>query len=137
MSNIAACNTIEELRETIATPLHGYWYNHTCFGGTETCGNGKIKQRHCDIIIINAIVPTLYVYGKQRSNPALCEKAEDYLHDLKREENSITRRWEENGVTVSCAADSQALIQLNKRYCSANNCINCKFAYHYIKSRLN
>ena len=137
MSSISACDTLSELYDMIDVPLHGYWYNHTCFGGTETCGNGKIKQRHCDIIIINAIVPTLYVYGKQRSNPALCEKAEDYLHDLKREENSITRRWEENGVTVSCAADSQALIQLNKRYCSANNCINCKFAYHYIKSRLN
>ena len=137
ISGISACNTLSELYEMLDVPLHGYWYNHTCFGGTETCGNGRIKQRHCDIIIINAIVPILYVYGKQRSNPALCEKAEDYLHDLKREENSITRRWEENGVTVSCAADSQALIQLNKRYCSANNCINCKFAYHYIKSRLN
>ena len=136
ISNISACHTLTDLNKIIDVPLHGYWYNHTCFGGTETCGNGRIKQRQSDVIIINAIVPMLYVYGKHRSNQELCEKAEDYLHELKKEENSITRRWEENGVAISCAADSQALIQLNKRYCSTNNCINCKFAYHYIKQQI-
>lgn len=136
ISNISACNTLTELNNLFDVPLHGYWSNHTCFGGTETCGNGRIRQKQCDIVIINAIVPILYVYGKYRSNQILCEKAEDYLHELSREENGIIRRWEENGVAVSCAADSQALIQLNKRYCSANNCINCKFAYYYIKKRL-
>ena len=136
ISNITACNTLTDLYGLLDVPLHGYWYNHTCFGGTETCGNGRLKQRQSDVIIINAIVPILYVYGKYRSNRMLCEKAEDYLHELNREDNGIIRRWEENGVAVSCAADSQALIQLNKRYCSANNCINCKFAYYYIKKRL-
>lgn len=136
ISNISACNTLTDLSKIIDTPLHGYWYNHTCFGGTETCGNGRIKQKQSDVIIINAIVPILYVYGKHRSNQQLCEKAEDYLHELKREENSIIKRWEESGITVNCAADSQALLQLNKRYCATNNCINCKFAYHYIKTRL-
>ena len=136
ISNISACNTLHELRLLIDTPLNGYWYNHTCFGGTETYGNGRMRERQIDVIIINAIIPTLYVYGKHRKDYTLCEKAEDYLHGLKREENSITRRWEERGVCVSCAADSQALIQLERRYCSVNNCINCKFAYHYIKYRL-
>ena len=136
LSNISACNTLTDINRLIDVPLHGYWYNHTCFGGTETCGNGRIKQRQSDIIIINAIIPILYVYGKHRSNRVLCEKAEDYLHELNREDNGIIRRWEENGVAVNCAADSQALIQLNKRYCSTNNCINCKFAYYYIKKRL-
>ena len=136
LSKILACNTLTELNGLMDVPLHGYWYNHACFGGTETCGNGKMKQRQSDVIIINAIVPMLYVYGKHRSNHRFCEKAEDFLHELKREENSIVRRWEETGLSVNCAADSQALIQLNKRYCSMNNCINCKFAYHYIKSRL-
>lgn len=136
MSNISECDTIEELRETIATPLHGYWYNHTCFGGTETCGNSKMKERQTDVIIINAIAPVLYVYGKHRKEYALCGKAEEFLHSLKCEENSIVRRWKEQGVRAECAADSQALLHLNKSYCSNKKCIGCQFAYIYIKSVL-
>lgn len=136
MSNIAACDTIDELRKTIATPLHGYWYNHTCFGGTETTGNSNMKERQTDVIIINAIAPVLYVYGKHRKDYTLCGKAEEYLHNLKCEENSIVRRWREQGIKVDCAADSQALLQLNKSYCSNNKCLQCQFAYVYMKSVL-
>lgn len=136
MSNIAECDTIEELRKIIETPLHGYWYNHTCFGGTETCGNGKMKERQTDVIIINAIAPVLYVYGKHRKEYALCGKAEEYLHTLKCEENGIVRRWREQGIKVDCAADSQALLHLNKSYCSNKKCRECQFAYIYIKSVL-
>lgn len=136
MSNIAECNTIEELRKVIETPLHGYWYNHTCFGGTENYGNGKMKERQIDVIIINAIAPVLYVYGKHRKEYALCGKAEEFLHTLKCEENSIVKRWREQGITVECAADSQALLHLNKSYCSNKKCLECQFAYIYIKSVL-
>ena len=136
MTNIAECNTIEELRKLIATPLHGYWYNHTCFGGTETCGNSKMKEHQIDVIIINAIAPVLYVYGKHRKEYALCGKAEEYLHNLKCEENSIVRRWREQGIMVDCAADSQALLHLHKSYCSNKKCLQCQFAYVYIKSVL-
>ena len=65
-----------------------------------------------------------------------CSKAEDILHQMKSEENHVVRFWREKGVCVECAADSQALIQLNKSYCQKHNCIECKFAYHYIKSRM-
>ena len=136
MSNIAECDTIEELRETIAAPLHGYWYNHTCFGGTETFGNSKMKDRQTDVIIINAIAPVLYVYGKHRKEYALCGKAEEFLHTLKSEENGIVRRWREQGINAECAADSQALLHLNKTYCSKKKCLECQFAYIYIKSVL-
>ena len=136
MSSIANCDTIEELREIIATPLRGYWYNHTCFGGTETCGNYKMKERQTDVIIINAIAPLLYVYGKHRKEYTLCGKAEEYLHTLKCEENSIVRRWKEQGIKAECAADSQALLHLNKSYCSNRKCLECQFANIYIKSIL-
>ena len=74
ISAITACNTIDELRSLLDVPLQGYWSNHTCFGGTETCGNPVIKQRQADVIIINTIVPLLYVYGKHRKDAVLCEK---------------------------------------------------------------
>lgn len=136
ISNITACNTTAELNSLLDTALNGYWYNHTCFGGTETSGNGAMKARHCDIIIINAIVPILFIYGKRHNDLALCNKAEDFLHFLKSEENSIVRRWKEQGIEINCAADSQAFLHLNRKYCSKCYCEECHFAYHYIKKRI-
>lgn len=136
LSAISSCYTLEEMYELIDIPLHGYWYNHTCFGGTETCGNGKMRQRQMDVVIINAIAPILYVYGKHRKEYSLCGKAEDLLHSLKSEENSIVRRWRERGVRAVCAGDSQALLYLNRAYCSNKKCLECQFAYVYIRSVL-
>lgn len=136
ISNITACNTTAELNSLLDTALNGYWYNHTCFGGTETSGNGAMKTRHCDIIIINAVVPILFMYGKRHNDLALCNKAEDFLHFLKSEENSIVRRWKEQGIEINCAADSQAFLHLNRKYCSKCYCEECHFAYHYIKKRI-
>lgn len=136
-SAITNCYTTEELYRIIDTPLHGYWYNHTCFGGTETSGNGRMKQRQVDVIIINAIAPLLYVYGKHRKECSLCSRAEELMYTLKSEENSIVRRWREHGVEPACAGDSQALIHLNNSYCSKMKCLECQFAYIYIRSIIN
>lgn len=136
ISGITETHTPTELYRLLNTPLQGYWQNHTCFGGTETCGNGAMRQKQIDVIIINSVVPLLYIYGRHRREEALCSRAEDLLHQIESEENSIIKRWREQGVIVDCAADSQALLQLNRRYCRMNNCTECHFGYHYIKERL-
>ena len=136
ISAIMACDTASEYCNIIDTTPTGYGHNHTCLGGTETTGNGGMKQRQLDVIIINAVVPTLYIYGKHRNNSAICSKAEDLLYHIKAEENSIVKKWKEKGVTVECAADSQAIIQLEKMYCRTCNCTKCRIAYHYIKDCL-
>ena len=78
----------------------------------------------------------LYSYGKHRYDYAICNKAEDLLHETRSEENSITRKWEQQGVHPTCAADSQALIQLNNAYCNKNRCCYCRFAQYYFKEQI-
>lgn len=136
ISSITTAYTLTDIYRLFSHSLGGYWQNHTCFGGTETCGNGCMRQKQVDVIIINSIVPMLFIYGRHRKDERLCERAEELLHQIDSEENSITKRWKEQGLEVKCAADSQALLQLHRNYCRTNNCINCHFAFHYIKSRL-
>lgn len=135
-SSIAACETITGYYKLFDTTLQGYWSNHACFGGTETVGCGGMKQRQMDIIIINAVIPILYIYGKRRNDSRLCGKAEELLYQLKSEENSIVRKWKDKGITVECAADSQAILQLDRKYCRLHNCTRCRFAYYYLKERI-
>lgn len=136
MSGITSANTLNEIYRLFSHTLNGYWQNHTCFGGTETSGNGCMKQRQVDVIIINSVAPMLYIYGKHRKEEKLCEMAENLLHWIEPEENSIIKRWREQGVKAECAADSQALLHLSRSYCRAKECIRCPFAYHYIKERI-
>ena len=136
MSGITAAGTLNEIYKLFSHALDGYWQNHTCFGGTETSGNGCMKQRQVDVIIINSVAPMLYIYGKHRKEEKLCGMAENLLHQIEPEENSIIKRWREEGVKAECAADSQALLHLSRSYCRTKECIRCPFAYHYIKERI-
>ena len=136
ISSITSANTLTDIYRLFSHSLDGYWQNHTCFGGTETTGNGCMRQKQVDVIIINSIVPMLYIYGKRRKEERFCGMAEDLLHQIEPEENSIIKRWREQGIKAACAADTQALLQLSRSYCKEKNCIGCPFAFHYIKKRL-
>lgn len=136
ISGITAAETLTEVYRLFSHQLSGYWQNHTCFGGTETSGNGCLRQRQVDVIIINSIVPMLHIYGKHRKEERLCERALELLYRIEAEENSIIRKWREQGIRAHSAADSQALLQLERCYCRTRSCTDCIFAYHYIKSRI-
>ncbi len=137
ISGIAECDTLDELKRLLQTPLTGYWSNRSHFGGTTATGKPEtISTKHLHLLIINTIVPILYSYGKHRKDNTLCSKAEDHLHLLPPEDNGIIRTWEKMGLHASCAADSQALIQLKKEYCNKKRCLDCQFAYRHLKSIL-
>lgn len=135
LSTIASCNTIKEIEEKLQVIPQGYWWNHLQFGGTSTTGCGPLRKSQINTLIINTIVPILYAYGKHRNDTTLCNKAEDILYNIPGEQNSITRKWAQT-ITTDCAADSQALIQLQKAYCNKNACNKCPFAFSYLKKRI-
>lgn len=137
LSSIAECDTLDELKRLLQTPLTGYWSNRTHFGGTTATGKPEtISTKHLHLLIINTIAPILYSYGKHRKDNTLCNKAEDHLHLLPPEDNGIIRNWAKMGIHANCAADSQALIQLKKEYCNKKRCLDCQFAYRHLKSIL-
>lgn len=136
MSAIATCNTTEELRTLLQIQPQGYWHTHLQFGGTETPGAPPLRSSQLDLLIINTVIPIMYTFGKHRHDEELCSKAEDFMHTLHSEDNSIIRRWVQRGIEVECAADSQALIQLQKSYCDRHNCSECHIAYEYIRNAM-
>lgn len=137
ISSIAACSTIEELKSIMQTPIEGYWANHNQFGGTTIAEKATMLSiKHLNLLTINTIVPMLYSYGKHRHEEGLCNRAEDLLYTLPPEENSIVRAWREMGIEATCAADTQALIQLKKEHCRKRKCLDCMFAYRLLKEAM-
>ena len=88
-----------------------------------------------NISAINTVIPFLYAYGLHKADDVLCDRATRFLESLKAENNHVTRLWDGAGLPVSTAADSQALLQLQKEYCDKKDCLRCRFGYEYLKHR--
>lgn len=85
-----------------------------------------------NLLLINAAAPILFAYGQAHEREDLTERAFAILESAPAEQNYITRSWKLAGLNVKHAADSQALIQLRKRYCDRRDCLRCRFGAEYI-----
>lgn len=134
-SRVMEARTADELRELLAVGTSPYWEEHFTFGRTSVRRSKRMGRGALDLVIINTIVPFLYAYGQHRQEESLCERATMLLETLKAEDNYITRMWSGAGLPVSTAADSQALVQLQKEYCDRKDCLRCRFGYEFLKRK--
>lgn len=135
LSQITACTTLKEAREALATSVTSYWKTHYNFGVESRQNEKHTSGLSLNLLLINAVIPTLFAYGKHKNDDQLCERAFDFLEQLKAENNHIVRTWQRIGLNVETAADSQALIQLKKEYCDRKDCLRCRFGYEYLKKK--
>jgi hypothetical protein len=124
-----------QLKELMNSHVTPYWETHYTFGST-SCRNEKhISPQSQNLLIINTAIPMLFAYGRHQSKEYLCDRAFDFLEQLKAENNYIIRMWQQCGLPVQSAGDSQALIQLKKEYCDKKECLRCRFGYEYLKKK--
>jgi hypothetical protein len=79
-------------------------------------------------VLINSVVPVLFVYGQMLSNESISQKALNILHQLPSESNQIITNWSQYGIHSRTAFDSQALIELKQNNCDLKLCLNCKIS---------
>lgn len=140
LSIMADCETLDDARRMLSTETTPYWHNHYTFG-QETADSTKgatdnakrLSKASKDLLIINTVVPMLYAYGRHTASEKLCHRAFAFLEELKAENNTIVRMWQQCGLSVENAGDSQALIQLKRQYCDRKDCLRCRFGYEFLK----
>jgi hypothetical protein len=84
-------------------------------------------------LIINVVIPFLFVYGEKQNKEYLKNKALEFLEQLPTEVNSIIEKWEKLGVSSRSAFESQALLQLKNKYCDQKKCLNCQIGVKLVK----
>ena len=134
-SRLLEAKTLAEVRILLSTRTSVYWENHYIFGRTSPQREKLLGEQSKDLIIINTVVPFLYTYGLHKADEGMCERAGRFLEKLKAENNHIIRSWSDAGLPVASAADSQALIQLQKEYCDKRKCLYCRFGYEYLRKK--
>lgn len=132
-SRIMEADTLEAVRKLLTVTTSPYWEEHFNFRKVSSSREKQVGKNAQNLIIINTVIPFLYAYGLHKADELLCERATGFLESLKAEDNHIIRHWSGAGLPVSTAADSQALLQLQKEYCDKKDCLRCRFGFEYLR----
>ena len=135
LSQLIECETLDELKNVLKSQVTPYWETHYTFGSTSPKNEKHLSYGSINLLMINTAIPMLFAYGRHTSKEVLCDKAFDFLEQLKAENNHIIRMWQQVGLPVKTAGDSQALIQLKKEYCDKKDCLRCRFGYEYLRRK--
>lgn len=115
----------EILRMKLAVLQSAYWQDHYQFGKASKALIPGLGKDSIENILINTVVPLLVAYGKAKDEQDYVDRAVAILQHLPTENNVITRHWQQVGIRVKSAFDSQALIELFNNFCSQKQCIAC------------
>lgn len=111
-----------------------YWDKHYLFDKTsENKKKKKLGKSRINILLINVVVPILFLYGKMRGEDKYIDKSLSLLEELPSEKNQIIKTWNDIGIESSSAFDSQALIHLKTRFCAKQRCMQCAIGNEIMK----
>ena len=86
------------------------------------------------LILINTVIPFLFVYGKNRNDQGLVDRSLRLLDQLPGEVNTVVKKWETLGMSVRTAFNTQALIELKSNYCNHKKCLHCAIGNDLLKA---
>ena len=111
------------LEQFFRAPLPDYWQTHTRPGRP-----GKVAplgRSSVHLLRTNTVVPLRVAYARSVGNLEQVEAALSLLDQLPAEHNHLTDAYETAGFRHTCAADSQALLALQRSYCAPRRCVHC------------
>ena len=125
-SQIMETGDPEKMRRLFKVNASPYWNSHYRFNrpNPRVCEK-ELGAGSIDMIIINVVVPFLFVYGEKQNRHHLKNRALEFLENLPPENNSVIRKWEKLGIDVRSAFDTQVLLQLKNRHCDRKMCLHC------------
>lgn len=116
---------IEDLLKKPVVVTSNYWETHYTLGKPAKSKTPALGETAWQNILINVAVPLLACYSKYTQDEGYMDKAFTVLQFLPAEKNSILEMWEDVGLKVTTAFDSQALIEQYTLGCEAKKCLSC------------
>jgi hypothetical protein len=116
-----------KLKSVFRIKAGDYWNTHYQFGKTHDARVKFLGSQFIDLLMINAIVPYLFYYGRRNRLQKYCDYSIHLLESLNQESNAILKNWGKFGITARNAFESQALLFLYRKYCLSKRCLECQF----------
>jgi len=124
-SKILEAKNVEAIENLFQIKLSEYWLTHYVFDKESSKRNKTLGQNTIHLLIINTIVPFLFLYGNLRGEEDFKDKALRLLEEIPSEKNSTISKWKELGMEPKSAYQTQALLQLKNVYCKNQQCLKC------------
>ena len=144
-SRIREAKNTAEVKALFDVAASAYWEMHYRFGvglSYHSSRNGDVRLPQCDsptnpkpkhlgdatadVLMINAVAPLLFCYGKLHKDESVCETAMQFLEETEAEDNAIIRHFAQCGITTENAMQTQALLHLYNMYCKLKRCLECR-----------
>ncbi len=138
-SKIKAAKDSAEAKALFDVAASDYWETHWRFEtrlpnppDPHKMGNqSSRKPKHlgettADVLIINAVAPLLFCYGKLHKDESVCETAIQFLEDTEAEDNAVIRHYAQCGVKAENAMQTQALLHLYSYFCKRKRGWDCR-----------
>lgn len=134
-SKVLECKDLGQIRLLLHVNASEYWQIHYQLGEESPRKNKFIGDASLDVMIINAIVPIVFAYGRRINDELYVDRALNFLDLIKPESNSIIKQFALYGVRYRNAYDTQALIQLKREYCEKRKCLYCRIGYRLLSEK--
>ena len=133
-SKIIEIESLLDLKQLFEVKASEYWNSHYSFNKSSSRNLVKeLGDSSVNMLIINVVIPFLFVFGEKQNKENLKNRALDFLEQLPSEVNSIIEKWKMMGVTSRSAFESQALLQLKNKYCERKKCLNCQIGVKLVR----
>lgn len=132
-SQLLETASLKEIRQLFDVEASEYWNSHYKFNYPSKNSVKRLGETAVNTLVINTVIPFLFVYGDQHNKPHLKDRALEWLEQLPPENNSVIEKWKALGVQPVSAFETQALLQLKNRYCEAKKCLHCQVGSKLIK----
>lgn len=109
-----------------------YWKNHFSFGKESKGSNKRITPAQIANLWINTIIPMQYAFALSINKDLLAD-CKEKMRATPEEHNSILDRWEKLLLPNTNALESQAILQLYKKYCNKHACMACQIGQNLLK----
>jgi hypothetical protein len=123
----------KHLNGLFSVGVSDYWKDHYYFDRPSKVMSKKISSLTAELIMINNVVPFLFLYGKMKGKQVFCDKAVNLLESLSPESNSVTRKFTEFGIEPDSASQSQGLLELKANFCDLKKCLECRIGVELLK----
>ncbi|NTW32111.1 MAG: DUF2851 family protein [Bacteroidetes bacterium] len=124
-SKIIEAKKLTEIEDLFNVECSDYWQNHYVFGKESPKRSKKFGKPSIDNIVINTIVPFLFVYGINKNDGKYKDRAVKFLEQLEGEKNNIISKWKLLDVPTKTAFSTQSLLELKNNYCKNKKCLSC------------
>lgn len=136
-SRIMEAADTEAIRKLLSAGGSDYWNEHYRFDKRSPGRRKLLGANSIDVIIINTVVPFLFVYGRQKNEENYVDKALSFLEQIAGEKNAVIEKWSKLKAPVKSAYSTQALLQLKNEYCNKKRCLQCGIGSKLLASAWN